>query len=243
MKNKILSIAVTVLIIAAEPNNLNFTYGLPMNPPNNIEGTSNVTSKAWTLRKAKDGIQIYTRWIVTEHQIRTRQIRGVVQINAKREHITHLITEEDLAKKWMVFLDVLNYYRIPDQPLAWYAYGKINLPAKIACFDVVTYNCILYDAQHSQTVITMNGINDYMPDEPGIHRIKGLYTSWTLISETPDMTRIEYMLYSDMKPVVPVWLTDPIVTSMMVSTLQKLRENVIESPIDPVNESVNTQNP
>jgi hypothetical protein len=46
-----------------------------------------------------------------------------------------------------------------------------------------------------------------------------------------------------MKPVVPVWMTDPVVTSMMISTLQQLMENLNEQLIARINEPDKTKNP
>jgi hypothetical protein len=124
----------------------------------------------------------------------------------------------------MVFLDELNYYKSNGNREEWYAYGRINALGKIVCFDVVTNNHVHNDTASNQTVITMNGMPGYLPLKSGVHRITGLYSTWNLTNITPDMTRIEFILQSDMKPVVPTWITDPFVASLLISTLEELRD-------------------
>ncbi len=45
------------------------------------------------------------------------------------------------------------------------------------------------------------------------------------------MTRIEFTIQSDMKPVVPTWITDPVVARMLISTLEELRDHAGKTQI------------
>jgi hypothetical protein len=180
--------------------------------------------ESWNMTREKNGIQIYTRWIRTSPHEKTRQIRGVVTLRAAREQIARLITNEKQAREWMVFLDELSYYQASNHPEEWYAYGRINALGKLVSFDVVTNNQIITDYNRKQTVITMNGMPDYLPLKKGVHRITGLNTRWSLTDVPPEMTRIEFTLQSDMKPVIPTWITDPVVSRMLISTLEELRD-------------------
>jgi hypothetical protein len=181
--------------------------------------------ESWSICKDKNGIQIYTRWIRTSPHEKTRQVKGIVTLRAAREQIARLITNEKQAREWMVFLDELNYYKDRHNPAQWYAYGRINALGSIVCFDVVTNNHIVTDTMENQTVITMNGMPGYLPLKEGVHRITGLSSSWNLTDIAPQMTRIEFILQSDMKPVVPTWITDPFVSRLLISTLEKLRDH------------------
>jgi hypothetical protein len=185
-------------------------------------------SESWNITKDKNGIQIYTRWIRTSPNEKTRQVKGIVTLRAAREQIAGLITNENQAREWMVFLDELSYYKNNHNPAEWYAYGRINALGKLVCFDVVTNNHILTDTMENQTVITMNGMPGYLPLKTGVHRITGLYSTWSLTDVSPEMTRIEFTIQSDMKPVVPTWITDPFVARLLISTLEKLRDHAGE---------------
>jgi hypothetical protein len=183
----------------------------------------------WSMTRDKNGIQIYTRWIRTSPHEKTRQVKGIVTLKATREQIARLITNENQAREWMVFLDELNYYKSKSKPAEWYAYGRINALGKIVCFDVVTNNHILTDSAANQTVITMNGMPGYLPLISGVHRITGLYSTWNLTGISPELTKIEFILHSEMTPVVPTWITDPFVASLLISTLEELRNQASEN--------------
>jgi hypothetical protein len=182
------------------------------------------TPESWSITRERNGIQIYTRWIRTSPHERTRQVKGIVTLRAAREQIARLITNENQAREWMVFLDELNYFKSKGLQEEWYAYGRINALGKMVCFDVVTNNRILTDTATNQTVITMKGMPGYLPLKSGVHRITGLYTTWNLTGISPEMTKIEFILQSDMKPVVPTWITDPFVANLLISTLEELRD-------------------
>jgi hypothetical protein len=186
------------------------------------EGTAPET---WCMTREKNGIRIYTRWIRTSPHEKSRQIKGILTLQTAREQVARLITNENQAREWMVFLDELNYFKSNFNGGEWYAYGRINVMGKMVSFDVVTNNHILTDSATNQTVITMNGMPGYLPLKTGVHRITGLYTTWNLTDISPKMTRIEFIFHSDMKPVVPTWITDPVVARLLISTLEELRDH------------------
>jgi hypothetical protein len=193
-----------------------FLSGFP-----HYEGT---IPESWNMTREKNGIQIYTRWIRTSPHEKTRQVKGILTLRTAKEQIAKLIINENQAREWMVFLDELNYYKGNGNQGEWYAYGRINVMGKMVSFDVVTNNHILIDTSTNQTVITMNGMPGYLPLKTGVHRITGLYTTWNLTDLSPKMTRIEFTIQSDMKPVVPTWITDPVVARLLISTLEELRD-------------------
>ena len=186
------------------------------------EGT---VPESWSMTREKNGIQIFTRWIRTSPHEKTRQVKGILTLRTAKEQIARLIINENQAREWMIFLDELNYYKGKGNQEEWYAYGRINVLGKMVSFDVVTNNHILTDTSTNQTVITMNGMPGYLPAKSGVHRITGLYTTWNLTDVSQQMTRIEFTIHSDMKPVVPTWITDPVVARMLISTLEELRDH------------------
>jgi len=182
----------------------------------------------WHIRKDSKGIQVSIRWILTPGKSKTRQVRGAMILQARKEQLIRLITNESCAREWMVFLDELHYYQEFGKPREWYSYGRINILGKLASFDVVTNNHVLPESTDNQTVIVMNDAPGYLPDRSGVHRITGLNVSWVLTAIAEKQTRVEYMLYTDMKPVVPVWITEPIISSMLITTLDQFREKARE---------------
>jgi hypothetical protein len=180
--------------------------------------------EGWHIKKNSKGIQVSIRWILTPGKAKTRQVRGAMILQAKKEQLIRLITNENCAREWMVFLDELHYYQELSKPKEWFSYGRINILGKLACFDVVTNNHVLRENADNQTVIVMNDAPGYIPDKSGVHRITGLNVSWVLTAIAENQTRVEYMLYTDMKPVVPVWVTEPIISSMMINTMDQFRE-------------------
>jgi len=181
----------------------------------------------WRVRKAKKGIQISVRWILTSRNAKTRQLLGTIILPVNREQIIRLITREKEAREWMVFMDELKYYQVANNPCEWYSYGRINILGKVASFDVVTDNHLAPGVTEDQSVIIMNDAPGFLPDKSGVHRISGLNTTWTLTTTEENVTRIDFMLYTDMKPVVPPWVTDPVITSVMFSTLDQFREKAL----------------
>jgi hypothetical protein len=181
--------------------------------------------ESWIMTREKNGIQIYTRWIRTSPHEKTRQVKGILTLGTAKEQIAKLIINENQAREWMVFLDELSYFKSNSNPSEWNAYGRINVMGKMVSFDVVTNNCIRTDTATNQTVITMKGMPGLVPLKSGVHRITGLYSTWNLADVSAKTTRIEFTIQSDMKPVVPTWITDPVVARLLISTLEELRDH------------------
>jgi hypothetical protein len=219
-----LALLSTICLIMAYPHSDGSVSVIPPDQYYETASSDFTNFEGWRISKTKNGIQICTRWILTSQHEKTRQVKGIVTIQATREKIARLITDENQAREWMVFLDELNYFKTIDNPEEWYAYGRINILGKMACFDVVTDNRIQIDTEKNQTLITMNGVPGYLPIKTGVHRITGLYSTWSLKTVSSEMTKIEFMLQSDMKPVIPVWITDPVVARLLISTLEVLRD-------------------
>jgi len=224
MKTK-LTLLSTIWLLLIYPDISGRISNLPVGPANKTYSSDLQTFDGWNISKVKNGIQICTRWIINSHHEKSRQVKGIVILQAAREQIAKLITDVNEARKWMIFLDELTYYNSNGNPGEWYAYGRINVLGKIAGFDVVTNNCIRTSITDDQTVITMNGMPDYLPYKSGIHRITGLYSSWCLTGVSPEKTKIEFLLQSDMKPVIPAWMTDPVIARLLISTLEELRDH------------------
>lgn len=215
-------------LIAVETGSVRSMHGFPGSRLGDVEENSSMILDDWTLQMARKDVQVCTRWIISPRKIEVRQVKGTIRINVKREQVARSITEVELARKWMDFMDELNYYKNPESPGEWFAYGRINVMGKLACFDVVTRNRVLSDPMNNKTLISMNDTIGYLPDKPGVYRIHGVLSFWNLITIGPDETVIELILCSDMDPVIPTWMTDPVVYRLMVSTLNHLKERLQE---------------
>lgn len=187
----------------------------------------------WKLKKSEDDIQIYFRWIKVEPDKKNRQMRSEMVVDAPLSSIVGVIKDDNKAKIWVsrvkefYHFDMIDYYN-------WYTYTEFSLPWPLVNQDLVIKNQLIQDPKSLVIEIDMKCIPDYLPEKKNTKRFLHFQGIWRLIPLPGRKTKIEYLIFTKMKPVLPMWITDPIVVNGLWNTMDKMRDLILENKLEMV---------
>ena len=177
----------------------------------------------WRLRKEKDGIQIYTRWVQADDDRKARQMHAVMQVDASLGAVVQALADEEQVPEWLNRVD--DYYHFsPSGRSDWYAYAKFDIPWPMKDQDLITRNLLSSNAESGQVHVEIQGVSDYIPEEKDIDRIPHFEGSWDFTPLANGTIQVDYYLFVKSKPVLPRWMIDPIVEYGMWRTFSDFRE-------------------
>ncbi len=182
----------------------------------------------WRLKKDKDGIQIFTRWIEAEKGRKARQMHAVMQVKSTLGAGIMALTNDQQVKIWLNRAkDYYHFDRKDD--FHWYAYTQFKIPWPLDNQDLITYNTLHQDNVSKNIHIALRGEPDYKPEEKRVQRIPHFDGSWEFSPMENGMIKVEYYIFTKTKPVLPRWIIDPIVEFGLWRTFQDMREVIVEN--------------
>lgn len=185
------------------------------------------THSEWELSKEKDGIQIYTRWRPVEDDREAREMRGEMVVEAPISNIVHLIKDDEKATQWINRVKVFENVRVVDD-FTWYSYSEMAIPWPMDNQDMVTKNELkIY--KNGKVEIVLSGASEEVPVKDGIRRIEHFEGGWKLEPINEKQVKVTYSMFNNSKPVIPRFITDPLVLSSFWSTLDEMRKILVEN--------------
>ena len=182
----------------------------------------------WRIKKDKEGIQIYTRWIKAEEGRKARQMHAVMQVKASLDATVMAITEDEQVKKWLS--RVKDYYHFDNQDnYHWYAYTQFKIPWPLDNQDLITYNTLQQDQETKKIHVILDGKPDYKPQEKGVQRIAHFDGSWDFTPLDNGFIQVDYYIFTKTKPVLPRWIIDPIVEYGLWSTFYEMKKIILQN--------------
>lgn len=180
----------------------------------------------WRLKKDKDGIQIYTRWIEAEEGRKARQMHAVMQVKASLDASVMAITDDSQVKTW---LNRAKYYYHFDRQdnFHWYAYTQFKIPWPLNNQDLITLNTLQQDQNTKIIYVKLEGKPDYKAEENGVQRIPHFDGSWEFTPLSDGKVQVDYYIFTKSKPVLPRWIIDPIVEYGLWSTFSDMQKSII----------------
>jgi hypothetical protein len=177
-------------------------------------------SEGFLLVKRSGGITLYERWIDVPgvEDTRAREVKGVFYYNNSIQAALRLLQNEAKAKQWQ---DHVSEYRIYPQPdtAMWYAYSYHDIPWPVSDQDhFMEYRIASCEPGHMVINFRSKIDTALAPERKGVTRME-LAGSWRLEQIAPQKVRATYRIYS-MPLDIPRILTDPIVRSNMLSTIE-----------------------
>jgi hypothetical protein len=187
----------------------------------------------WQLKKEKDGIRIYTRWIEAEEGRMARQMHAIMQVDAGLDASVMALTDEVQVKKWLN--RAKDYYHFDGTDSHhWYAYTQFKIPWPLDNQDLITYNILEQDDNTLAVQVLLEGRPDHRPEENGVKRIPHFDGKWIFTPLPDGKVQIEYFIFTKSKPVLPRWVIDPIVESGLWSTFADMQAIILENEADDV---------
>jgi hypothetical protein len=182
----------------------------------------------WRLKKDKEGIRIYTRWIEAEEGRKARQMHAVMQVNASLYATVMAVYEDQQVKGWLN--RAKEYYHFDNlDDYHWYAYTQFKIPWPLDNQDLITLNTLQQDPVTKNIHVSLEGRPDHKPHEKGVQRIEHFDGSWDFTPLDDGLVQVDYYIFTKAKPVLPRWIIDPIVEYGMWSTLSEMKKTILQN--------------
>ncbi len=185
---------------------------------NSLDLVLGSTSNEWELIIDKKGIQVFSKWMVTESGLKTRVLKGELHLNGSGEEVVSLIKQQ---KKWMQGLK--DYRLLNENGNEWYSYVEFHLPWPLNNKDLVALNNVEYLSEKNHIRIYSYSCPDFTSKKSGVKRIEHFEAEWNICQISKHQVELSYIAYTANEPEYPRWIQDPIVQSAFFSSLAELK--------------------
>ncbi|MEJ2596206.1 MAG: hypothetical protein P8100_14025 [bacterium] len=213
LKKEFLAAMILCLVLSA--------FDLPETGLTNESSTGDTTE--FVCVRSEEDINLYTRWIPVTKERSVRQIMVSFTVNAGREEVIDILSDESLYLQWMK--SAKQYYRIRTvNENSWYAYIQFSIPWPLKNQDCILKYEVLPPSDAAINVIQVSSVPEYMADQKGVERISHMELTWVITEIAPDQTFIQYYAFSNQPPKFPTWITDPIIQKNTIKTMSALQD-------------------
>jgi hypothetical protein len=174
------------------------------------------------LVEEESGIQLYERWHKTNDGRDYRELKTVLSVKTNIETLIHTLREEQQAKQWMRRVDQVR--SMPGRHQRhWYAYVHYGLPWPARDHDcTISYQQVGSNSGTTTIRFESVALKNY-PVKDGIERITGLSGRWEFKKKSDGYTEVQYFIQTTKASSLPRFITDPIVRSNMMKTMDGYR--------------------
>lgn len=172
------------------------------------------------LVKRSGDISLYERWIDIpgEEDKQAREVKSVFYYKNSIHAGLRLLKDQAKAMKWQDHVSEFKLYPQRDTS-TWYEYSYHDIPWPVSDQDhFMEYKISACDPRQMLISFKSKVNNDLAPERKGVTRIM-LTGSWLLEQIEKDRVKVTYRIFS-MPLDIPRMLTDPIVRTNMVSTIE-----------------------
>lgn len=176
----------------------------------------------WTLKRAKDGISIYTK---TMSSSGLKGIRVKCSLPAKLSQMVALIMDVDAGEEW-VYGTKSSVLLRKVSPSELYYYSEVDIPWPLSNRDFIAHLIVSQDPRTK--VVTINGPTEatYLPVKKNIVRVNHSNGKWILTPTKNNSIQIDYTLEVDPGGTIPVWLVNLFATSGPTETFKKMKTQI-----------------
>ncbi len=188
----------------------------------NAQNTVSSDNNIWQLKRNTGGIKIYTK---KENNSDILVFKAVTIINAGFSKVASVIQDTKYCKQWMDRVKTIKILKKINNN-NYYTYIETFVPWPFSNRDIILlYNVIKTD---KSIIIKLTSIPDYIPNKPGIVRMKEGTGYWKISKITDHKSLVEYSFFSDPGGNLPNWLTNTFIEDVPFNTLKNLR-NIFSS--------------
>ncbi len=190
---------------------------------NVLEKKSNLTCSKWEEVKNTDGVKTFVRWHYYNDGSKTRERKGEIQVDCNLKKTIEIITDVSAVKYWMSGVSD-NYLISQADKTKWYTYTLYNIPWPFESRDLVSLYELKNEPGCKSVTISIHSKADYIPQKPGIERLKNYVAVWTINETKPQQVQIVFSAMSNVPPLFSRYIQDPVVEKMFHSNLVRLKE-------------------
>ena len=172
------------------------------------------------LVKRSGDISLYERWIDIpgEEDKQAREVKSVFFYKSSMHAGLRLLKDQSKAMKWQDHVSEFKLYPQLDTTL-WYEYSYHDVPWPVSDQDhFMEYRISASDPQQMLISFKSKVNQNLAPERKGVTRIM-LTGSWLLEQVDTERVKVTYRIFS-LPLDIPRMLTDPIIRTNMVSTIE-----------------------
>ena len=173
----------------------------------------------FVLVKEEHGIALYERWYNVKPDQQAREIKATFRVKAEADDAAGLIKDESRGKQWNK--KTAEYKVVPENENIWLAYILYDLP-----WPVSNQDCVLrYSRDFAGDSVVIKFKETDHPDFPvnkRVQRIPAISGKWVFNEDVSGIS-VEYYITTTPSSTLPSWITDPVIRSNLIETLQAFR--------------------
>lgn len=178
--------------------------------------------KEWTLRKEKDGIDIYTRHSDVS---KCNDIRVDMDLKGTIRQLAAIILDVDRYTDW-VYATRTSLMVKKLNPTEVIYYAQVGTPWPTSNRDYYADVKISFNqAEQSMSVMSM-GLRNYQPEKKDLVRVPMSKGSWTVTTASPSKIHLQYVLEIDPGGEVPAWIINSFATRAPLETFSNLKKKM-----------------
>lgn len=173
----------------------------------------------WVFKSEKEGVKVYYRHTTSVHELKLTTtiqttVHGLIKLFAEAEHYP----------KWGYrILEARLLHRVSETE--FYYYTLIDFPWPLSDRDIVMH-ARLHQNKDLSVVSSSKATPDYIPEVPGVVRIRESKTRWTLRPGPNGQLFTEYIVSGNPGGSIPDWAVNMALESAPLNTIRNIRKVV-----------------
>ncbi len=156
----------------------------------------------WTLKKDKDGIQVYTGKVADS---KFKVIKVSCVLDARLSQLAAIILQPELQPEWVIATKLAYTVKHIDASHLYY-YAEASVPWPMSNRDMVIDLALNQNAVTKRLTIHANTIDHILPEKNGKQRVPLSQAVWEVEPLGNDKIKIEYNLRIDPGGGIPAWM-------------------------------------
>jgi hypothetical protein len=178
----------------------------------------------WTLRREKDGIDIYSR---PSGCSKFNDIRVDMDLPGTIEQLAAILRDVNDYTDWVYATRTSTMVKkVSENEVIYYA--EVGTPWPAANRDYYAdLKIAINSANHSMNVSSV-GMKDYQPEKKDFVRVPMSKGSWNVTTQSPNRIHLQYILQIDPGGSIPAWILNSFVAKAPLETFSNLKRKMEE---------------
>lgn len=177
------------------------------------------TSKSdWDTKCENENIKLQYRWVKGQNDKELREFRAVMKVSSNVSTIIRNMNEEVWLEQWVANSKLCKIYNKTDNQ--WITYTYFDIPKPFEQQDLVLKHTI--HVENEIIKIQLEPLPDYLPRLNNVTRLDDYKSYWLIIPKENNQYQLEFYYTSTKKPVLPRFIIDPILQSILMDSFSKL---------------------
>lgn len=176
----------------------------------------------WQLKKAEDGIEVYSQPLSNSH---FHRVKGVTIVTTELKSLLSFLQDESINTQWVPYsggAELLQ--RKSSRESIVHFYVKSSWPFKDR--DAVALFTVNQDPGNYSVHVAMSSLPDYIPQADNTVRMEQYQGYWQLAPLGDGRIRITYLNHIDPGGNIPSWIANPFAVKATWQALANLKQAI-----------------